>query len=558
MNHKKFNYLFWAALFTIVVVYVIGLNLDLMDIDASQYASISKEMFNTGRYLQVFSRGNDYLDKPPLIFWAACLSFKLFGIHDWAFRLPSVLILALGIYSTYRFSKLYYNEFISKTAILITSFCCATYLMTHDVRTDTMLTGWVMFSIWQLAEFNIHLKIKNIIYAAIGIGLAMLTKGPIGLVIPVIVFSADFIYKKQWSHFFRWQYILIIIIITLILIPMSIGLYEQFDLHPEKVAYNMKSPSGLKFFYWTQSFGRITGESYWDNNPDPFFLFHSFMWSFLPWTIFFIPAIFNEVKETIKNRGKSKLTEVLSVAGFVIIILFLSRSKYQLPHYTFCIHPLASIITAKYLYKLFFVSDNIKVRKTLFVIQNIIMGLIFVFALGLISFVFPARAYLYLIFISGFLGYLYFIFNVKTEKPIRFFATTLLPFTTLILILNLHFYPKLLSYQASSAIGKDLIKINNTQKHIIIYKTSFSYSFDFYSNTPLHFCYEKADCEKLLLGTNSYVLIDTADFEFIKSIKPSAKIIKTYADFHVTGLSLEFLNPATRQKTLEWKYLVGY
>jgi 4-amino-4-deoxy-L-arabinose transferase-like glycosyltransferase len=481
------------------------------------------------------------LDKPPLIFWAACLSFKLFGIHDWAFRLPSVLILALGIYSTYRFSKLYYNEFISKTAILITSFCCATYLMTHDVRTDTMLTGWVMFSIWQLAEFNIHLKIKNIIYAAIGIGLAMLTKGPIGLVIPVIVFSADFIYKKQWSHFFRWQYILIIIIITLILIPMSIGLYEQFDLHPEKVAYNMKSPSGLKFFYWTQSFGRITGESYWDNNPDPFFLFHSFMWSFLPWTIFFIPAIFNEVKETIKNRGKSKLTEVLSVAGFVIIILFLSRSKYQLPHYTFCIHPLASIITAKYLYKLFFVSDNIKVRKTLFVIQNIIMGLIFVFALGLISFVFPARAYLYLIFISGFLGYLYFIFNVKTEKPIRFFATTLLPFTTLILILNLHFYPKLLSYQASSAIGKDLIKINNTQKHIIIYKTSFSYSFDFYSNTPLHFCYEKADCEKLLLGTNSYVLIDTADFEFIKSIKPSAKIIKTYADFHVTGLSLEFL-----------------
>lgn len=558
MNQKKFNYLFWTALFAIAVVYVIGMNLDLMDIDASQYASISKEMFNTGNYLQVFSRGNDYLDKPPLIFWTACLSFKLFGIHDWAFRLPSVLILALGIYSTYRFSKLYYNEFISKVAVLITSFCCATYLMTHDVRTDTMLTGWVMFTIWQLAEFNINFKIKNIIYAAIGIGLAMLTKGPIGLVIPIIAFSADFFYKKQWRNFFRWQYILVVLIVGIILIPMSIGLYEQFDLHPEKEVYNMKGPSGLRFFYWTQSFGRITGESYWDNNPDPFFLFHSFMWSFLPWTIFFIPALFNEVKTTIKNRGKSISTEVICVAGFIVIILFLSRSKYQLPHYTFCIHPLAAIITAKYLFKLLFVSDNSKTRKTLVVIQNIIMGLIFVFGLILITAVFQARVYIYVIFISGVLGYMYFIFNSKTDKDVRFFSTTLIPFTTLILILNLHFYPILLSYQASSAIGKDLIKINNTQKHIIIYKTSFSYSFDFYSNTPLSFCFEKEDCKNQLLSTNSYVLIDAVDFEFIKSIKPAAKVIKMYADFHVTGLSLEFLNPATRQKTLEWKYLVGY
>ena len=48
---------------------------------------------------------------------------------------------------------------------------------------------------------------------------------------------------------------------------MSIGLYEQFDLHPEKEVLYMKGPSGFRFFYWTQSFGNNRGESYWDNNP---------------------------------------------------------------------------------------------------------------------------------------------------------------------------------------------------------------------------------------------------------------------------------------------------
>ena len=258
-----------------------------MDVDAAQYAYISREMYESGNYLQVYFRGMDYLDKPPLLFWTACLSFKLFGIYDWAYRLPSVLCLGLGIYSLYRFTKLYYDELTGKMAALIMAACAASYLMTHDVRTDTMLTGWVMFSIWQLAEFTEKSKIKNIVLAAIGIGLALLTKGPIGLIIPVVAFSVHFIYKRQWKYFFRWQYIVAAVIIGLILLPMSYGLYEQFDLHPEKTAYGIKGPSGLRFFFWTQSFGRITGESSWDNNPDPFFLGHSFLWSFIPWTPFF-------------------------------------------------------------------------------------------------------------------------------------------------------------------------------------------------------------------------------------------------------------------------------
>ncbi len=78
---------------------------------------------------------------------------------------------------------------------------------------------------------------------------------------------SDWALKRQWRIFtlkpltcsyYRYCCIL--------LIPMSIGLYQQFDLHPEKIVNGKHGVSGLRFFYWSQSFGRITGESPWKND----------------------------------------------------------------------------------------------------------------------------------------------------------------------------------------------------------------------------------------------------------------------------------------------------
>jgi hypothetical protein len=78
--------------------------------------------------------------------------------------------------------------------------------------------------------------------------------------------------KRQWSSFFKWQWLVGLIWVGLLLLPMCIGLYQQFDLHPEKVMYGRSGTSGLRFFFWTQSFGRLTGENVWKNNADIFFL----------------------------------------------------------------------------------------------------------------------------------------------------------------------------------------------------------------------------------------------------------------------------------------------
>ena len=85
---------FWLLLAAILGVQLVGVFcIPLMDIDAAQYASISREMLERNSFLQIYDLGKDYLDKPPMLFWLSALSMKIFGISDWAYRLPSFIFL---------------------------------------------------------------------------------------------------------------------------------------------------------------------------------------------------------------------------------------------------------------------------------------------------------------------------------------------------------------------------------------------------------------------------------------------------------------------------------
>src|SRR5205085_965020 len=125
----------------------------------------------------------------------------------------------------------------------------------------------------------------SVVLASLGMAGAMLTKGPIGLMVPALAIATDAALKRSWSTFFRWQWLVAGVIIMIALSPMLIGLWYQFDEAGGKETYNGFVPSGIKFYFWTQSFGRLTGESTWRNNTGPFFFVHTFLWAFLPWSV---------------------------------------------------------------------------------------------------------------------------------------------------------------------------------------------------------------------------------------------------------------------------------
>ncbi len=537
-----------------IITYLFGIFcVPLIDIDATQYASISREMLLSKNYLQLFDLGKDYLDKPPMLFWLSSTSLYLFGMHDWAFRLPSFLFSLLAIYSTYRFALLFYKKEIASLAAVILASCQAMFLINHDVRTDTMLMGWVACSIWQLAAWYQFNKWKNLVWAAITIAGGMMTKGPIALMIPIFAFAPHFILTRNFKQFARWQYIPFLLIIAVLLVPMSIGLYQQYDLQPGKIVAGNVINSGLRFFYWTQSFGRITGESSVKEKAFFLFLFQNMLWSFLPWILFFIIGLFDGIKDVIQQKfSMVNQQETITLSGFIVTYCAMGSSQYQLPHYIFVVFPFAAIITAKFLYNLLYTNKWLGWKNPLLITHSIIFALLWVVLMALISLPF-ATIPIYVKIVAGscFIIYLLLTLIRKLSVP----KILLLGFFTTIginIFLNTAFYPSLLQYQTGNIAAKFIIENQLPKDKVFVYgeETAGNYSLYFYGS----YLYKKIDSANQLSAGN-YVFVSKKNYaELIKS-KP-ATVIFTGNGFSVSQLTFPFLNPATRDSALHTFYIV--
>ena len=532
--------------------------MDIMEVDAVQYAVIAWEMAEKSIYLETYQRESDYLDKPPLLFWVSALAYKIFGVSNFAFRFFPVLLSFLGAYATYRLAKLYYSERVAYWAALFLASSQAAFLMNHDVRTDNMLTTFVAFSLWQLGAYLKNGKWLNLVGGFVGIGLSMLAKGPIGLVIPILTFGLDILAKRAWQKIFDWKYLVGLLITSLILLPMCVGLYQQFDLHPEKVVNGQHGVSGIKFFFWTQSFGRITGENVWANNPDPFFLVHTTFWSFLPWTVFLIIAYVAETKRIFKN-GLKKIAEneeVFVWVGYTLTFLALSQSKYQLNHYIYPIYSLGAILTAKHLEKILDWKP-----KYLQILQIWVAFQLFIFMLivGILGFwVFPLQNWWIMAGILLAFGLALYFFAKTKNLGQKWVLTLFCGIVAVNFFMNAHFYPTLMElYQSESVVAKKVKnnpQVYDVEKLVVVGEGLMQNSIDFYSQRIIP---RLPNLVSLSKGTH-WVLCDQDVFEkeIVKS--KEIKIIRqeVFEDFHVSTLSPEFLNPNTRSQTLRKTYLI--
>ena len=238
------------SFFSLLIVYIIGLIVpDVMEVDAAQYAALSMQMMQTGSYLEVFHLGANYLDKPPLLFWLGATSMKIFGINHFAYRLPTFLISILGVYATFGLGKRLYGKNAGILSALILASSQVFILHNHDVRTDTLLTNFVIIAIWQGVSYLRTNKTSHFIWAFIAVGFAMLSKGPIGAVVPVMALGSHLLFQRDWKNLFNWRWILGIIIVLIILSPMMWGLYTQYDANPLAVVNGRTGVSGLRFFF---------------------------------------------------------------------------------------------------------------------------------------------------------------------------------------------------------------------------------------------------------------------------------------------------------------------
>jgi 4-amino-4-deoxy-L-arabinose transferase-like glycosyltransferase len=528
-NFEKILILFVFA------IYFHNLFIDIMQIDAAQYAGISAEMAQTNSYLEVKEFQQDYLDKPPLLFWLSSVSIKIFGATNFGYKIVSFLFILFSLYAVYRFTILYYSRQIAKNALLILATTQAYFLITNDVRTDALLTSCTIISVWLFSEFFEKRKISNLIMASIFMGLGMLAKGPIGAIAVLMPIGINLMYQQKWRDVFNFRWILVLFIVAIILIPMSYGLYTQFDLHPEK------GKKGLYFYYWLQSFGRITGESIWNNGAPWHFFLGSIIWDFFPWIFPLYFSLFFKLKNLLNRQVK--LPEITTLVGFVVIFAMLSLSKYKLPHYIFVTLPFASIILAEYLTKI-----NYKIWKR-WRITNCIFGILILLLFIIFNlFFFPEFNIWVIICVVLQLFILYYFRKTKEQNSGQLIVFVLV----LNLFLSFVFYPKLVTFQSDSEAGKWANKnINNEE--IYIYKT-YSNSFNFYTNNPFT---KKISKENLTSIKNSFwVYISEEDLEEIKDLNLKIAVKKSFDDYPITRLKIQFLVAKSRQEVLKKKYLI--
>ena len=136
---------YWFLLALIVLVYLAGLFVTLFENDSAQFAVMAMRMVQESDFFTLIKGTEEYLDKPHMHYWLAAFSYKLFGIHDWAYRIPGVLAIFLGGYSCYGLGKLLYNEDVGKFSALIFLTAQTIVLSGIDVRTDAVLTGFFRF-----------------------------------------------------------------------------------------------------------------------------------------------------------------------------------------------------------------------------------------------------------------------------------------------------------------------------------------------------------------------------------------------------------------------------
>jgi 4-amino-4-deoxy-L-arabinose transferase-like glycosyltransferase len=311
----------------------------LFDWDEINFAESAREMIVTGNFSRVQIDFHPFWEKPPLFFWMQVLSMKLFGINEFAARFPNAVIGILTVILFYFLGKRLYDEkfgFIWALSYL-GSFLPHIYLRSGII--DPFFNFFIFLSVLFIAaSIRKTGDRKGFIYAlfaGISIGLATLTKGPVGLLIvsiSVLIYWMIMKFKKISS----WKNILIFIISFLIISSLWFGL-EMIK-------------NGFWFIrefikYQTDLFLRpVAGHS----GP----IYYHFIIVFLgcfPISVLALPVLFGK-KTDLPDEGKYFLKWML-ILFWVVMILF-TIVKTKIVHYSSLAYFPVSYMSTTFIYEL--------------------------------------------------------------------------------------------------------------------------------------------------------------------------------------------------------------
>ncbi|HND90117.1 MAG TPA: hypothetical protein PK971_17415, partial [Saprospiraceae bacterium] len=294
------------------------------------------------------------------------------------------------------------------------------------------------------------------------------------------------------------------------------------------------------------------------------YFLHVYLWAFAPWAFVLAGLMWRWLRrpwgakeaESAGFGDRLDWKEAFSIGGFFVSFVALSLSKYKLPHYIFVTLPWASVLVANGWPRL--AAWFSKVRGAAVLLFYLPVALVFVTAFLLLGFVFPTHDMLLWLPPSGLLGWLSwriarhpFPSDAEVWVQRGVMATLAGMF-----VMNFHFYPRLLTYQSSSAAAQ-YAKQAGIPADQMGYYGRHGHALDFYSQRILpdmgntgHIQAEARRMGALWLYTT---VPGKADLDRAGIVY---EVLREFSHFQVALLSPQFLNPSTRHKTLEPVYLL--
>ena len=325
------------------------------DVDAVQ-AQIARTMVDSGDWVTARLDGIAYLEKAPLKYWLVAICFKIFGVHDWAARIPIALSVVLLSLVTARFARWAMGGLAGLYAGVILSTCVGIFLFTRVLIPDVVLTLTITVAMWSFLRVLDDAEHRPVLWAMSmwgAMAAGMLVKGLIALVFPsgaamvYLVLTVKFKQREVWRRFRFLPGIALFLAIAApwhILATLRNPPYLDFTMHSESGSYH-----GFFWFYFiNEQLLRFLNRRYpRDYNTVPralFWLFH-LLWLF-PWSVYF-GSLF-KLRFRGEDRASSARLLALCWAGLVLCFFTFSTTQeyYSMPAYPAMALLLASAMTS--------------------------------------------------------------------------------------------------------------------------------------------------------------------------------------------------------------------
>jgi 4-amino-4-deoxy-L-arabinose transferase-like glycosyltransferase len=312
------------------------------DVDAVQ-AQIARNMITSGDWVTARLDGVVYMEKAPLIYWAIAISYKIFGFHDWAARIPIALSAMALAWITAAFGVWAFGRRPGLYAGLCISTCIGLFLFTRILIPDVTLTAAIVLSMWAFLRAMDEQERRPRLWAfvlAASLGTSLLFKSLIGVVFPVaagvlyLFFTRQLFVAKTWRRLHPFSGFVIALAIAApwhVLATLRNPPYFDFTLHSSPGEYH----GFLWFFFMNEQVLRFLNLRYprdYNTVPRVYFWLLHLVWLF-PWSVYF-PVVFKLSFQPTDRAGRTRLL-ALCWAGFVLVFFTFSTTQeyYSMPAY---------------------------------------------------------------------------------------------------------------------------------------------------------------------------------------------------------------------------------